>query len=114
MRASRRAAEQVIQKGMDRPFFAYVLACVDGSYYVGHTDDMEIRLSQHQAGCGCAWTASRLPVRLVWSQEFATREEARETERRLKGWSRAKKAALARGDFNLIHDLSRRAQPFLK
>jgi predicted GIY-YIG superfamily endonuclease len=96
---------------MDRPFFTYLLACSDGSFYVGHTDDLETRLSQHRSGCGCAWTASRQPVRLVWSQEFATREEARETERQLKGWSRAKKAALAIGDFNLIRDLSRRTRP---
>jgi predicted GIY-YIG superfamily endonuclease len=112
MRASRRAAEHVILEGMDRPFFAYILECADGSFYVGHTDDLDKRLSQHQGGFGCAWTASRLPVRLVWFQEFATREEARETEHRLKGWSRAKKAALVRGDFNLIRDLSRRARPF--
>jgi predicted GIY-YIG superfamily endonuclease len=99
---------------MDRPFFAYILVCADGSFYVGHTDDLETRLSQHQSGCGSSWTALRLPVRLVWSQEFATREEARETEHQIKGWSRAKKAALAQGDFDLIHDLSRRARPLRK
>jgi predicted GIY-YIG superfamily endonuclease len=99
---------------MDRPFFAYVLACGDGSFYVGHTDDLETRLSQHQAGCGCAWTASRQPVRLVWSQEFSTREEAREAERQLKGWSRAKKAALGKGELNLLPALSCRVRPFYK
>jgi len=99
---------------MDRPFFAYVLACGDGSFYVGHTDDLETRLSQHQAGCGCSWTGSRQPVRLVWSQEFATRDEAKEIERQLKGWSRAKKATLAKGEFDLLHDLSCRARPFQK
>jgi predicted GIY-YIG superfamily endonuclease len=95
---------------MDRPFFAYVLVCADGSFYVGHTDDLETRLSQHQAGRGCAWTASRLPVRLVWFQEFSTRDEAKETERRLKGWSRAKKAALIQGDFDLLRRLSSRTK----
>jgi predicted GIY-YIG superfamily endonuclease len=95
---------------MTQPFFAYILECGDGSYYVGHTDDLARRVSQHHAGVGCAWTASRLPARLVWSQEFCTREEAKETERQLKGWSRAKKIALVRGDFELLHALASRAK----
>ena len=90
------------------PFFSYILQCGDGSFYVGHTDDLEKRVLEHQAGIGCTWTTTRLPVRLVWSQEFSTREEARETERQLKGWSRAKKTSLIQGDFGLLHILASR------
>jgi putative endonuclease len=85
---------------MARPFFAYMLRSADESYYVGHTDDLEKRVLEHQEGGTCAYTATRLPVRLVWSQEFATRQEALAPELRIKNWSRAKKQALASGDFN--------------
>lgn len=96
---------------MAQPFFSYILECADGSFYVGRTDDLERRVSQHQTGIGGDWTAARLPVKLVWSQEFTTREEAKESERRLKGWSRAKKTALIRGEFDLLRSLSSRARP---
>ena len=86
---------------MGRPFFAYMLHCADGSYYVGHTDDLERRILEHTGGGGGkgAYTEIRRPVQLIWSQEFATREEALAAELRIKNWNRAKKQALARGDF---------------
>ncbi len=84
---------------MGRPFFAYMLQCADESYYVGHTDDLEKRLCEHNEGGKCAYTESRQPLQLVWSQEFATREEALAAELQIKRWSRAKKQALASGDF---------------
>ena len=93
---------------MGLPFFAYMLLCADDSYYVGHTDHLEKRFTEHEHGMGCAYTAKRLPVRLVWSQEFATREEAKAAELQLKGWSRAKKQALIRGDFQLISALAKK------
>ena len=84
---------------MGQPFFVYILQCSDDSYYVGHTDNLEKRLAEHQDGGKCFYTSTRRPVRLVWSQEFATRVEAKEVEVRIKKWSRAKKAALVRGDY---------------
>ena len=72
---------------MGRPFFAYLLRCADESYYVGHTDELTRRLQEHQEGGGCAYTTTRRPVTLVWSEEFATRELAKEAETRIKGWS---------------------------
>jgi predicted GIY-YIG superfamily endonuclease len=84
---------------MGRPFFAYMLRCADGSYYVGHTDDLERRVLEHAEGGKCAYTESRRPVQLVWSQEFASREEAVAAEMQIKDWSRAKKQALISGDF---------------
>jgi predicted GIY-YIG superfamily endonuclease len=94
---------------MPKPFFAYILLCADDSYYTGHTDDMENRFDQHCAGLGCTYTAERLPVRLVWRQEFASREEAKEAELQIKGWSRAKKQALIAGEGDRLRDLSKKS-----
>jgi len=75
-------------------FFVYILKCSDGSYYVGHTDNLEKRISEHNEKRYCCYTAMRLPTTLVFSQEFNTRDEAFAAERKLKGWSRKKKEAL--------------------
>ncbi len=88
-------------------FYAYLLRCNDGSYYAGHTDDLELRFAQHQSGALGGYTAKRRPVVHVWSDSFATRDEAFFVERKIKGWSRAKKEALISGDWNLISQLAR-------
>ncbi len=88
-------------------FYAYLLRCNDGSYYAGHTDDLDMRIGQHQSGALGGYTAKRLPVNLVWSDSFLTRDEAFAAERRIKGWSRAKKEALIAGDWDLISNLAR-------
>ena len=72
-------------------FWCYLLRCADGSYYAGHTDNLEHRIGQHQQGGIDGYTAKRLPVELAWSQEFVTREEALAAEQQVKGWSRKKK-----------------------
>jgi predicted GIY-YIG superfamily endonuclease len=87
-------------------FYAYILRCADGSTYTGHTDDLERRIGEHHAGRVPGYTHRRRPVRLAWSQEFATREEALSAERRIKGWTRAKKEALIAGDFVRLAGLS--------
>jgi predicted GIY-YIG superfamily endonuclease len=89
------------------PFSVYILRCVDGSYYVGHTDDLERRLEMHQRGKVAGYTATRTPVELAWSDSFRTRDEAFARERQLKGWSRRKKQALIDGDWELLEELSR-------
>lgn len=93
---------------MEQPFFTYLLRCADGSFYAGHTDDLAKRIAEHQAGQGCPWTSQRLPVALAWSQEFASRDEAKAAEAQLKGWSRAKKEALCARRFDLISKLASR------
>jgi tRNA/rRNA methyltransferase len=82
---------------MARPFFTYILQCSDKSYYVGHTDDLERRLAQHETGATGGYTATRRPIRLVWFEEFPTRDEAKVVEAQLKKWSRRKKEALIEG-----------------
>ncbi len=89
-----------------RPFFVYILLCKDGSFYVGHTDNIEMRLSMHEQGLVDGYTKTRLPVRLVFLGDFGTRDEALLAERQIKGWSRNKKKALIAGDWNKIIWLS--------
>ncbi len=86
-----------------RPFFVYMLRCADGSFYVGHTDDLERRLAERDAGEVRGYTQSRRPVERVWSAEFPKRSDALERERQIKGWSRAKKSSLIVGDWDAIH-----------
>ena len=69
----------------------YILRCADGSYYTGHTDDLEKCLAEHRTGQVAGYTATRCPVTLLFSEAFSTREEALTSERRIKGWSRKKK-----------------------
>jgi putative endonuclease len=89
------------------PFHAYMLRCRDGSYYVGHTEDLELRILQHNEGSLGGYTARRRPVTLIWSDMFMTRDDAFWIERKLKGWSRAKKEALIAGDWELVSKLAR-------
>ena len=91
------------------PFYAYIVCCADASYYVGHTDDLEKRISEDNAGLLSAYTRKRRPVKLVWAEEFQTREEALARERQLQGWSRAKKEALIAGNWERLRLLSRSA-----
>ncbi len=70
----------------------------DGSYYVGQTGDLARRVAQHHAGGNCTYTTPRRPLRLVWSQELASAEEATARELQIKAWSRRKKEALISGD----------------
>ena len=91
-------------------FSTYILLCNDGSYYTGHTEELDFRLAQHQSGELGGYTAKRLPVRLVWSERFGSRDEAFAAERQIKGWSRAKKEALIAGDWELISQLARNRQ----
>ena len=89
-----------------------MLRCSDGSYYVGHTDDIEKRVTEHQTGAGCGYTATRRPVRVVFTEEFPSREEAIAAERQLKGWSRSKKEALIQRNWAAITRLASRRTPF--
>ena len=89
--------------------FVYILLCSDGSYYVGSTRaSSDQRVSEHQAGTFGGYTESRRPVEWVWHQEFDQIADAVAAERRVKGWRRAKKEALIRGDFDTLRRLARR------
>jgi len=94
--------------------FVYMLKCSDGSYYVGSTRaSLEARFAEHLVGRYVGYTASRPPLTLVWSQEFTVITDAIATERRIKGWSRAKKKALVDGDFARLRLLAKRRKTSL-
>lgn len=90
-------------------FYAYLLRCSNGKYYAGHTDDLDVRLAQHQRGDIEGWTKNYRPVHLVWSETFPERDQAFAVERQLKGWSQAKKEALIRGDWEAVRALARKS-----
>jgi predicted GIY-YIG superfamily endonuclease len=83
-------------------FWVYILECADGSYYTGHTDNLEKRLAEHEQNLLQSYTSSRLPVKLVFCNEFSTRDDAFSRERQIKGWSRRKKQALIKGDWDKL------------
>ena len=74
-----------------------MLRCADGSLYTGWTKDLEQRLQTHNAGRGGKYTRSRLPVELVYREEFETKEEAMSREWHLKRLTRQEKLRLIAG-----------------
>ncbi|WP_298019991.1 GIY-YIG nuclease family protein [uncultured Parasphingopyxis sp.] len=91
-------------------FWTYLLHCRGGFLYAGHTDDLERRVAQHESGAIPGYSRDHLPVSLVWSEAFPTRDEAKSMEQRIKGWSKAKKLALIRGDWGEISRLSKKKE----
>ena len=90
--------------------YLYIVRCADRSYYIGITrTSLEVRIAQHNAGTFAGYTFTRRPVELVYWQWFERITDAIENERQLKRWSRAKKEALMRGDFDLLKALAKRA-----
>ena len=89
-------------------FWVYILRCSDGSYYTGHTDNLESRIAQHVTGViPSCYTFNRRPVECLFSQDLPTREEALAAEQQIKGWGRKKKEAMIRGDWAEVSRLAR-------
>ncbi len=90
--------------------YVYILLCADASYYVGSTVDLPFRVWQHNQGLGSAYTRrrGRRPVELVFSHQYASIRDAFNMEKQIQGWSRAKREALIRGDFELLPQLARK------
>ncbi|MCY7396222.1 MAG: GIY-YIG nuclease family protein [Nocardioides sp.] len=90
--------------------YAYLLRCSDDSYYAGSTWDLDGRLWQHNSpDQGAVYTRRRRPVVVVWSAWFDSIAEAFAFEKRGQGWSRVKREALIRGDYEALPALSRRS-----
>ncbi len=87
-------------------FWVHILQCADNSYYTGQTDNLEERIANHQSGEIGGYTAARLPVKLLFSQELPTRMDALAREQQIKGWSRSKKEAVIRGDWDKVSRLA--------
>ncbi len=84
----------------------YILECSDGSYYTGSTKDLERRIKQHENGEGANHTKKRLPVKLVYFEEFTRIDWAFNREKQVQGWSRKKKEALMNGEFEKLHEFA--------
>ena len=91
-------------------FYVHMLLCADGSIYTGHTDNIEARLAAHHDGGFRGYTLRRRPARLIFREEFRTRDEAFRAERQIKGWRREKKLALTQRNWRHIQRLSQRRQ----
>lgn len=76
------------------PHFVYIAECSDGSLYTGTCIDLKAREAKHNSGDGAKYTRSRLPVRFVYHEEFATLGEARSREAAIKRLTREEKLAL--------------------
>jgi putative endonuclease len=74
--------------------WVYMLRCRDKSLYTGWTNDLDKRFAKHSAGKASRYTASRLPVELVFALPMTDRRAAMREETRIKGLSRAQKLAL--------------------
>jgi len=92
-----------------KTMYVYILECSDTSYYVGVTNDLERRLLEHQSGMHeDSYTATRLPLKLVYHEQFDDPNAAIEREKRLKKWSRAKKEALIKANEQELVNLSKK------
>ena len=87
-------------------FWVYIVRCSDGSYYTGHADNLERRIAEHEMGVVEGYTSTRSPVKLVFSEEFSSREDALTRELQIKGWNREKKEALMQGNWKEISRLA--------
>ena len=86
----------------------YILECADSSYYIGSTNDLDRRLQEHQKGVGANFTKARLPVELVYFEEYDRIDEAFTREKQVQGWSRKKKQALIEDKQNLLPELAKK------
>ena len=93
-------------------YSTYILLCADDSYYTGVTNDVQKRLKEHEDGLDVdSYTANRLPVKLVWWQEYIYVDRAIAREKQIKGWSRIKKEALINGISQTLPSLSKKKFP---
>lgn len=86
----------------------YILECADGSYYVGSTKDLERRMAEHLSGLGPRYTSGRLPVKLVYGEEYDRISDAYYHEKQVQNWSRAKREALINGNYEMLPPLAKK------
>ena len=88
--------------------YMYILKCNDDSYYTGSTNNLELRILEHQNGIGANYTKSRLPVELVYYEEYSRIKDAFQREKQVQGWSRKKKEALINGEYEFLPQLAKK------
>ena len=88
--------------------YMYIQHCADGSYYTGSTKNLEMRVLQHQCGEGANHTKKKLPVKVLYFEEFDRIDEAYYREKQIQGWSRKKKEALISGNIEKLQEFAKR------
>ncbi len=83
--------------------WVYILRCADETYYTGSTNNIILRIYQHNNAIGAIYTAKRLPLELVYLQEYSIVSEAFYREKQIQGWSRRKKEALMKSEYEALH-----------
>jgi len=86
--------------------YMYILECSDGTYYTGSTKDLERRVWEHSNSMGANYTKNRLPVKLVYFEEYKRIDEAFYREKQVQRWSHEKKKALINSDVDTLHRLA--------
>ncbi len=86
----------------------YILECADSSYYVGTTRNLERRIAQHSSGLGSRYTSGRLPVKLVYAEEYDRISDAYCREKQVQNWSRAKREALINENYEMLPPLAKK------
>jgi putative endonuclease len=86
----------------------YILECADGSLYTGSTNDLERRLWEHENGQGANYTRSRLPIKLVYYEEYSRIDEAFYREKQVQRWGHTKKLALIEEKNNILSKLAKK------
>ncbi len=90
------------------PFYVYLLRMADGRLYVGHSNNPPRRQDEHSRGKGSRTTDIFGSGDILYAESHADRVSAVRRERQIKGWTRAKKLALAKGNFTELHELAKR------
>ena len=86
--------------------YVYILDCVNGKYYTGSTNNLELRLKEHDEGMGSNFTRKYSPFNLVYVEVFERVDLAFKREKQIQGWSHKKKKALIESDFNSLKKYS--------
>ncbi|MEM7512688.1 MAG: GIY-YIG nuclease family protein [Bacteroidota bacterium] len=86
--------------------YVYLLRCSDGSYYTGSTVNLARRIQEHENGIGANFTRKKLPIELVYCEQYPQVSEAFYREKQIQGWSRAKKEALTNRETHKLPDLA--------
>ena len=87
--------------------YVYILECANNKYYIGSTNNLQLRLLEHETEGGAQYCKIHPPFKLVYIEEYDRIDKAFDREQQLKKWSHAKKEALVKGDLELLKQLSK-------
>jgi len=85
---------KILLPKLSKPWFVYTLQCSDGSYYTGITNDLKKRFKAHIEGNGARYTKSHKPIKIIYTEKYATKSEALKREAEIKSWPKKRKEAI--------------------